>query len=627
MAPGPRARGSLLGAPHHDGSPVHCPAPPRAHGEDFPVFLRTTDADPVTRVGVRQVHDGEPFFVEARIDRSGPAGTWWRADLQAHNTVSQYRFLVDGGDTGYRWVNSSGVLAQDVTDSGDFRVALAPEPPTWLEDAIVYQVFPDRFARSGRVDLPAPAWAAPAAWDDEPEPGGRAAGAQLYGGDLYGVAEHLDHINALGANTLYLTPVFPARSSHRYDAASFDRVDPLLGGDSAYRALIDAAHARGMRILGDLTTNHTGRTHDWFLRGRADPESPESGFYLFGDTDPRTGERDYVGWFDLPSLPKLDHRSAELRSRLVTGPGSAVRRWLEFGLDGWRIDVANMTARYRDSDLNRQFARQLRATMAEAAPEAYLVGEHFHDYLADLDGTTWHGVMNYSGLARPLWTWLARQDDSLGSWSGVPIPRWPHLPGGSVAATMRAFSAIPWSAVQASLTLVASHDTARIATITGDPALTEVAVAAMVAHPGVPMIWAGDEIGMTGTTGEHGRRPFPWGDPAGWNHQVLSTFRRLIALRRDFEALRRGGLRWVFVDDDRMVWLRETDEECLLVLLARSGGPPIVVDAHLLGLTGSRESVNVYGGATLTMRADLAELPADGPMVQMWKLPGLNPGH
>ena len=83
----------------------------------------------------------------------------------------------------------------------------------------------------------------------------------------------------------------------------------------------------------------------------------------------------------------------------------------------------------------------------------------------------------------------------------------------------------------------------------------------------------------------------------------------------------------MFVDDDRMVWLRETDEECILVLLARSEGPPIVVEAHLLGLTGSREAVNVYGGATLTIRADLAELPADGPMVQMWKLPGLNPGH
>ncbi len=169
---------------------------------------------------------------------------------------------------------------------------------------------------------------------------------------------------------------------------------------------------------------------------------------------------------------------------MVDGPDSVVARWLRFGLDGWRIDVANMTGRYRETDLNREIAREIRATMAEVSPDAYLVGEHFHDFLGDVDGTTWHGIMNYSGLARPMWTWLARQDPVFADWLGAPLPRWPHLPGPSVVSTMRAFSAIPWSARQASLTMVSSHDTPRIATITADPALTEVAIAAMLTHPG-----------------------------------------------------------------------------------------------------------------------------------------------
>jgi alpha-glucosidase len=130
------------------------------------------------------VHDGEPSYVPARIDRRTPRGTWWRAELVAHNVVSHYRFLLDGGSTNYRWLCASGLVEGDVPDAGDFRVALAPEPPAWLDDAIVYQILPDRFARSGRVTEPLPDWALPAGWDDAPRPAGRSAARQLFGGDL-----------------------------------------------------------------------------------------------------------------------------------------------------------------------------------------------------------------------------------------------------------------------------------------------------------------------------------------------------------------------------------------------------------------------------------------------------------
>jgi alpha-glucosidase len=227
-----------------------------------------------------------------------------------------------------------------------------------------------------------------------------------------------------------------------------------------------------------------------------------------------------------------------------------------------------------------------------------------------------------------MWTWLARQDPVFDTWLGAPLPRWPHLPGTSAVSTMRAFSAIPWSARQASLTMVSSHDTPRIATITADPALTEVAVAAMLTYPGVPMIWAGDEIGMQGVTGEEGRRAFPWERPETWDRDLLSVFRQLCAVRRDSVALRRGGLRWAYVDADRIAWLREADEQSILVLLARAGGQPITLNAALLGVDQGSQARNVYGGATLTAHEGLATLPADGPMVQIWELPGLrSPGR
>jgi alpha-glucosidase len=142
------------------------------------------------------------------------------------------------------------------------------------------------------------------------------------------------------------------------------------------------------------------------------------------------------------------------------------------------------------------------------------------------------------------------------------------------------------------------------------------------------MIWSGDEIGLEGVTGEEGRRGFPWASPESWDHALLSVFRQLCAVRRDSVALRRGGLRWAHVDADRIAWLRETDEETILVLLARAGGDPIALSAPLLGLDEGSQARNVYGGATLIAGAGLAVLPGDGPMVQMWRLPGLRrPGR
>ena len=145
---------------------------------------------------------------------------------------------------------------------------------------------------------------------------------QLYGGTLDGITEHLDHLDALGATLLYLTPVFEAWSNHRYDAVSFDRVDPLLGGDEALARLIDAVHARGLRLIGDLTTNHTGDHHDWFLTRPARPRERRARLLPVRRatrtrwTTPRgsTSRR----------LPKLDHTSAELARRLYDGPDSVV---------------------------------------------------------------------------------------------------------------------------------------------------------------------------------------------------------------------------------------------------------------------------------------------------------------
>ena len=292
--------------------------------------------------------------------------------------------------------------------------------PDWGRDGVIYQIFPDRFARSAAAaERETPAWALPAAWDDEVvfEGSDPHTPLQLFGGDLDGIVDHLDHIAELGADIVYTTPVFPGESNHRYNATTFDHVDPLLGGDEAYARLSTAVHARGWRILGDLTTNHTGDTHEWFLAGQADPGDPHRSYYYFDD------DGTYACWMGHSTLPKVNHANPALRAAMVEGPDSVVGRWLRppYDVDGWRIDVANMTGRLGELDLAHEVARSARGTAAQLREDPLVIGEHNHDATGDVDGDGWHGTMNYSGFSWPVWSWL-RDPASPARPFGRPVP-------------------------------------------------------------------------------------------------------------------------------------------------------------------------------------------------------------
>ncbi|WP_024287921.1 glycoside hydrolase family 13 protein [Cellulomonas sp. KRMCY2] len=599
----------LLGGAHHDGSELFVPQGTPALGDVVPVRVRVPASGTERGVHLRSVRDGEPHVVPARLERADEHERWYVAELAVDNPVTGYRFLLDEPG-GYRWLNGRGLHGRDVPDAADFRVTTHQPAPAWACDAVVYQVFPDRFARSG-TPRQLPAWAEPAAWDDEPVGSGPSTPRQLYGGDLLGIEQHLDHLQRLGVDVLYLTPFFPAGSNHRYDASTFEHVDPLLGGNQALASLSRAVHARGMRIMGDLTTNHTGAGHEWFTTAQLDRAGAEATFYYWQD------DGEPVGWLGHRSLPKLDHAAPGLRARMVEGPGSVVERWLQepFALDGWRIDVANMTGRYGDVDLTHVVARTIRATMRAAKPEALLVSEHFHDAGADLSGDGWHANMNYSGFTRPVWGWLAPRVPER-QVLGLPVPL-ARRSGAATVASMRDFAAVvPWSVTAHQWNLLGSHDTPRIRTMVGDPATVEVAVGLLMTFPGTPVVFAGDELGATGTNGEHARVPMPWDRPDRWDDATFEVYRSLIAVRRASRALREGGLRWVVVDDDALVFLRETLDERVLVAVARDPWAGVTLPRELLRHGSTPETLY---GHDLTV-ADALRVPGAGPGVGVWRL-------
>jgi alpha-glucosidase len=602
-----RPQPRLADEPHHDGSPRYLDDGVRTLGSTVRARVRIPDVCGTTRVRLRSTPDAEPAITEARIDRRDHGATWWTADLVLHNPVTNYRWLLDGGELGRCWLNGAGVFHRDVTDDADFRVATTGAPPAWLRDTIGYQVFVDRFASSGATH-PAPDWAIPRDWHEPVDTSPGVRSRHWYGGDLGGVEQRLDHLERLGVTLIYLTPIFPAGSMHRYDASTFERVDPALGGDDALASLVDAAHARGIRVIGDITLNHTGVRHEWFRAAAADPGAAERSCYFFDDAEPDG----YVAWHGVASLPKLDHRSALLRERLYDGAASVLGRYVAapFGLDGWRVDCANTTARYAGHDDNHDVARVTRATLdASAGDGRWLVAEHCYDAGDDLDGTGWHGVMAYQWFTRPLWAWL-KEPGAVSVMSAVELI---DLDGVGLVESMRELSAnVSWQARQASMTMLDSHDTARLRTVVGGDVVRHVVgLAALLTMPGVPTLFAGVEVGCEGDSADSARVPFPWDrlaelddSPATEERRVYDDLRTLIELRRGSAALRDGSMRWIDATTDSVTYVRETVAETVLVHLVRRPCEDRVLDVAALGAAGDDRWTVVFGDAT-QVRHDL----------------------
>lgn len=597
-----------LAAPHHDPSERWVSNPTPDPAETVTVTVDVPSAAAVDRVLLRTMHDGEARWIEGRADRT-ETGHAWSFDLTCHNPVASYRFWC-GGAGGARWLTGRGMLRHDPLDHHDFRLLTTGGTPRWVPETVWYQIFPDRFATSGRHRGAFPDWAVPAAWDDPVAPRPHTM-TQLYGGDLDGIVERLDHLVDLGVGGLYLTPIFPAHSNHRYDASSFDTIDPVLGGDEALVRLREACSRAGLRLINDLTLNHTGDRHEWFTAAQADPSSEEAGYYYF-----REHPDDYESWLGIRSLPKVNHASAAMRRRFYDGVDSVLGRYLRppYSLDGWRIDVANMTGRYGMEDHNALVRSLSRRTSDAVSPDRWLVGEHWFDASLDVMGDGWHGIMNYTGLTRPIVSWLGELT-ILGAM--MPGPGQDPRDGTAVAEAMDDMrGALPWQSVLGSMALLGSHDTARWRSMARSDELALVGFGLLMTMPGSPCFLYGDEIGLAAPDNELARSPMPW-DRSRWDTAWLDTYRNWIRLRAGSAALAHGGLRWVERAPDALTFVRDTGEERLLVRATRGPAATLTIPLDQLG---ARSIDHVIGEGSCTIASGAATFTSDAPSTTVWQV-------
>lgn len=430
---------------------------------------------------------------------------------------------------------------------------MAVQVPEWVKHAVFYQIFPDRFARSKRNPLPRGLDLKP--WGTPPEEQG------FQGGDLYGIIEKLDHLRDLGITAIYLNPVFASASNHRYHTFDYFTVDPLLGGNDALRALLDEAHARDMRIVLDGVFNHASRGfwpfHHVLENGG---NSPYVDWFYIHDwplapypPDEKT-PLNYGAWWGLAALPKLNVANPGMRDYLL----QVAEYWVEFGIDGWRLDVAE------EID-DEAFWQEFRHVVKRANPEAYIVGEIWHEAYDWLRGDRFDAVMNYVMSRAALGFFAAR------------TLRTEHKPGGFELHTLRAqdfaravekmVGTLDWEVVQVQLNLMDSHDTPRtLWTVGEDKSALTLCTLFQMTMPGAPCIYYGDEIGLTGATDPYCRAAFPWESPEQWDQDILGFHRRAIAMRHAHPVLRSGTVETLYADHGIYACLRRIDDAAAVIV-------------------------------------------------------------
>jgi glycosidase len=529
-----------------------------------------------------------------------------------------YRFVVtDGTDTDYYADNTPaldggfGATTDGPVDQSYALTVYEPgfRSPAWARDAVIYQIFPDRFRNGSAANDPKtgdPRYDEPVVaypWSALPEghcrnytspPCGEGPrGRDYFGGDLDGVIKHLRDLRDLGVTAIYFNPIFEAKSNHRYDTADYTRIDPNLGTLKEFERLVDRARGLGIRVILDGVFNHMSsdspffdRYHHYETAGACESlTSPHRAWFSFRNPNVPCGTGDYEGWFGFDSIPVLTKTLPAVQQYFLHAGNSISRLWLDRGASGWRMDVSG------DPSFPDGYWEAFRQIVKSENPNVFTISETWQKdtaLLRALRGDRFDTTMNYRFRDAVIGLLAPQGFDSKGfADSGRQL-----RPSEFAARMLSTREDYPDAAFFTAMNLLDSHDTERVlwaltpgadtraakeqdaASLAAGKRNVRIASLLQFTLPGAPTIYYGDEVGLTGDDDPDNRRTYPWpalgGDPDRALQQHYTT---LASIRHKSDVLRTGDLRVLLADDDAetLAYARKTGAQAALVALNRSG--------------------------------------------------------
>ena len=372
--------------------------------------------------------------------------------------------------------------------------------PEWVKTSVFYQIFPERFFNGDTTNDPY-----------NVQPWGTSPTFSNYmGGDINGIEDKLGYLTNLGINAVYLNPVFQANSNHKYNTADYFRIDRHFGGNAAFSSFLKNAHSKGIKVILDGVFNHTGTDFYQFQDLlRAGAHSKYKDWYFVRSFPIVKNPPNYECWWGFSDLPKLNTANPKVQKFIL----SVADNWLKQGIDGWRLDVAN--------EVNFDFWDKFRRRVKSDNPNAYIVGEIWGDGSRWLQGDKFDAVMNYRLRALLLSFFVYK-----------------HIgPKKFSAKLVDYYFSYPAQVQQVMFNLLSSHDIPRILTVcNGQENELAGIVKFLFFMPGAPVIYYGDEIGMTGGKDPDNRRTFIW-NRAKWNFKVYNLYKKMVLYRKIFAPI------------------------------------------------------------------------------------------
>lgn len=570
-----------LNSVYSDGSSFFLSNPYPKKGESTDIFLQVQENSPVTETyllgkinGVSHPQKMEPCPSKNGLKRFKKQVTIYE------DQFSYYFFIVTPKQIYY--YTQEGITNYIPDEARCFRIITDFQCAQWVKNAVFYQIFPERFfngnpqndVKDGEYTFDGFPSQKIKDWNKKPESYSKAHCLDFYGGDLEGIKQKIPYLKKLGITALYLNPIFYAATVHKYDCLDYFQVDPHFGGDKALEELTEALHKNGIKIILDVSINHTGTANRWFNKEGVffpktegaynNPNSEEREYYFFNK------DNTYKAWFDVPTLPTLNYTSEKLCQKIYKAPDSLIKKWLKppYNIDGWRFDVGDTVARNNYIQLHHKLWPEIRKSIKEENPDAYIIAEDWTDCSEFLNGNEWDSSMNYYASCRPIRCFYGQQDVNVGRIDELKN-KIHKMTAKELSAQITGFlSRLPYAITQLQFNLLDSHDVARFH---NDPAVTkqDVQGAAILLFtlPGCANVYYGDEAEIDGTITEvEGcRYPMPWSK----NIEQTDSFKlysKLASIKTGNEAFKEGGFKILWNEGYVIAFARFTPSQVFITV-------------------------------------------------------------